>query len=120
MSEPAEAANLLEELTDEFDARQEWEEDLRDPQAWWKRKLKKVWETTKGVAGAAILLWIVYDQLPASRDVIKWLAGFIALLVVLSIPGTISRARRRRRRKREFILRELATIQGVLNERLGT
>jgi hypothetical protein len=118
----AEAANLLEELTDEHEARQDWEEDLRDPQAWWKRKIRKVWEATKTVASLALVLafgWGIYDQYPASRDFINGLAGIIVILVLFSIPGIISRARRRRRCRREFIRRELATIKEALDERYG-
>jgi hypothetical protein len=118
----AEAANLLEELTDEGEARQDWEEDLRDPQAWWRRKLRKGWEATKTVASLALMLaigWGIYDQYPASRDVIEGLAGLIVVLVLLSIPGLISRARRRRLRRQEFIRRELGTIKEALSERYG-
>jgi hypothetical protein len=113
----AEAVTLLEELTDEWEARQDWEEDLRDPHAWWRRKLRKVWEATKTVASLTFVLamgWGIYDQYPASREVIKWLAGATVVLVLLAIPSIITRARRRRRRRREFILRELATIEEAL------
>jgi ferric-dicitrate binding protein FerR (iron transport regulator) len=109
----AEAANLLEELTDEWEARQDWEEDLRDPRAWWRRKLKKAWEATQTVAGLALVLaigWGIYDQYPASRSIIEGLSVLVVVLGLLSIPGVIRRARRRRRREREFIRRELATI----------
>jgi hypothetical protein len=116
----AEAGNLLEELTDEREAHQEWEEDLRDPRAWWRRKLRKAWEATKTVAGFAILLtvgWGIYDRYPESRGVLEVLALIVVVFTPVAIWQQISRARRRRRRRLEFIRRELATIKEVLNER---
>jgi hypothetical protein len=116
----AEAATLLEELTDEWEARQDWEEDLRDPHPRWRRKLRKAWEATKTVASLAFVLAIgsgIYDQYPASRNVITWLAGATVVLIFLAIPSVVTRARRRHRRRREFILRELAMIKEARNER---
>jgi hypothetical protein len=110
-----EAADLLEELTDEWEAL----EDLRDPRPWWRHKLSKVWEVAKTIASFAILLgigWAIYDQYPESRGVIKVVALTAAVFSPLAMWEAISRARRRRRRRHERNLRDLATIRKVLNE----
>jgi len=61
--------------------------------------------------------WVIYDQYPESRGVMKVLGVIVVGLTPLAVWGAVSRARRRRRRRRERNLRDLATIEKAVNER---